>query len=97
MSHGHASLGESTPRSIFYEQGRSLLGQLRNRRHELAQEFFAPIFDPAAVNPNDPTDLRGGTRAPVGSSTGRRSSISATAERVTTRRSTPRSGPCCSN
>ena len=29
-----------------------------------AQQFFALLFDPAAPNPNDPADLRGGKRAP---------------------------------
>jgi heme peroxidase len=29
-----------------------------------AQQFFALIFDPAAADPNDPDDLRGGSRAP---------------------------------
>jgi hypothetical protein len=29
-----------------------------------AQQFFALIFDPAAADPDDPADLRGGRRAP---------------------------------
>jgi hypothetical protein len=29
-----------------------------------SQQFFALIFDPTATDPNDPTDLRGGRRAP---------------------------------
>ena len=28
------------------------------------QQFFALLFDPAAADPNDPADLRGGRRAP---------------------------------
>jgi len=31
---------------------------------DVTQQFFALIFDPAAPNPLDPTDLRGGCRAP---------------------------------
>jgi heme peroxidase len=31
---------------------------------DLTQQFFALLFDPAAVPPDDPADLRGGRRAP---------------------------------
>ena len=52
------------------------------------QQFFALIFDPAATDPDDPADLRGGRRARAVSSTGIPSSTSATAGYAPTRRST---------
>ena len=61
-----------------------------------AQQFFAVIFDPAAADPADPADLHGGCAPRGGSSTGRRSSTSATRGSGRTRRSTPRCPACCS-
>jgi len=61
-----------------------------------AQQFFTVIFDPAAADPADPADLHGGCAPRGGSSTGRRSSTSATRGSGRTRRSTPRCPACCS-
>jgi hypothetical protein len=52
------------------------------------QQFVALIFDPAATDPDDPADLRGGRRGRAVSSTGIPSSTSATAGYAPTRRST---------
>lgn len=42
----------------------SYRGNFGTSASDLSQQFFALIFDPAAVNPDDPDDLRGGRRKP---------------------------------
>jgi hypothetical protein len=42
----------------------SYRGNFGTSATDLSQQFFALIFDPAAVTPDDPDDLRGGRRKP---------------------------------
>jgi hypothetical protein len=64
--------------------------ELRYERHRPHAAVLRAAFRPTAADPNDPDDLRGGRRAPGASSTGRRSSTSATAVCVATSGSTRR-------